>query len=91
MKAGWPVIQPRRQPGATVLEKVSRRRTRPSVSMLMYEGTRLSRKSKPELFQCSGRGSPVVRIVTSGLKEVLAGSEVVVVFWEVALGNCRYQ
>jgi len=43
MIAGWAVIHPRRQPGATVLEKVSRRITRPSVSTLRYEGTRLSR------------------------------------------------
>ena len=61
------------------------------MSMLMYEGTRLSRKSKPELFQCSGRGSPVVKRVMLGLNEVLDGSEVVVVFCAVALGNCRIQ
>lgn len=35
MSAGWAVIHPRRQPGAMVLEKVSRRTTRPSTSMEM--------------------------------------------------------
>jgi len=43
-RAGWQVIHPRRQPGATVLEKVSRRTTRPSVSKLVKEGVRESRK-----------------------------------------------
>ena len=45
MIAGWAVIHPKRQPGAMVLEKVSRRITRPSGSKFRYEGTRLSRNS----------------------------------------------
>jgi hypothetical protein len=45
---GWAVIQPRRQPGATVLEKVSRRMTRPSVSILRKDGVRLSMNGKEE-------------------------------------------
>lgn len=48
MRAGWAVIQPRRQPGATVFEKVSRRTTRPSVSRGVKDGVRESRKGKPE-------------------------------------------
>jgi len=37
--------QPKRQPGATVFEKVSSRTTRPSVSTERYDGTSESRKA----------------------------------------------
>lgn len=43
MMAGCAVIQPMRHPGAIVLEKVSRRMTLPSVSMLRNEGVKESR------------------------------------------------
>lgn len=46
--AGCAVIHPRRQPGAIVLENVSRRTTRPSVSRERYDGVRESRKAYPD-------------------------------------------
>ena len=57
IRRGWAVSQPRRQPGAMVLEKVSSRITRPCESMLSELGTRLSRKALPEDFQPGGWGS----------------------------------
>lgn len=50
MILGCAVSQPRRHPGAIDFENVSRRMTRPSVSIERYEGTRESRNGKPEDF-----------------------------------------
>lgn len=44
-KTGLQVVQPSREPGQMVLEKVSMRTTRPWQSRWRYDGTRLARNS----------------------------------------------